>query len=178
MSAWVTILGMVLALDGLRISTLTPAATPTQRSVGVVAVAAAAVVVALVAEPLLDAGDVSPETFRIGAGLVVAAVGVVRLMIGVGRPYDEVSESTRGLVPVAFPVALTPELIAWSASRGVDALGAALTGLAVAVVVALLTVRLDLSGDRRRLGDGWVRLAAAGITIVGVVLVIDGIRSV
>jgi small neutral amino acid transporter SnatA (MarC family) len=178
MSAWVTILGVVLGLEGFRVSLLAPAASANQRSVGVVVVAGVAAALALAAEAVLDAGDVSPETFRIGAGLIVAAVGVVRLMVGAGRPYVEVSARTRGLVPVAFPVAFTPELVAWSTSRGVDALAATLTGLAIAAVVGAITTRVDLTGSRARLGDAWVRLTAGGLTVLGVVLVIDGIRAV
>lgn len=177
-AGWVTVLGMVLALDGVRVATLTPSTTARQRTVGIAIAATVAVVVAAAVDPIIDAGDISPETLRIGVGLVVAAVGVVRLMVGAGQPYEEVTTSATAVVPVAFPVALTPELVAWSASRGADALVPTLVGVAVSVGVAALAVRLDVSGARRRLGDAWVRLTAAGLTTLGVVLVIDGIRSV
>ncbi|MEO1061117.1 MAG: hypothetical protein AAFZ07_06845 [Actinomycetota bacterium] len=178
MSGWISVLGFVLALDGLRISTLTPTVSGRDRLVGVGVAAAVAVVVALLAEPVFEAGDVSPETFRIAAGLIVAAVAVRRLILGGGQPYTEVPTRWSGLVPAGFPVALSPELVAWAASRGVDDLGAALAGIAVAAVVAAVTSQVSIEGVNARLGDAWIRLSGAGLGAVAVVLLVDGIRSV
>ncbi len=178
MSAWVSVLGFVLALDGLRISTLTPTVSGRDRLVGVGVAAGLAVVVALLAEPVFEAGDVSPETFRIAAGLIVAAVAVRRLILGGGAPYTEVPTRWSGLVPVGFPVAISPELVAWAGSRGVDDLGAALVGILVAALVAAVSSQVSVSGANARLGDAWIRLSGAGLGAVAVVLIIDGIRSV
>lgn len=178
MSAWVSVLGFVLALDGLRISTLTPAVSGRDRLVGIAVAALVAVAVALLAEPVLEAGDVSPETFRIAAGLIVAAVAVRRIILGGGAPYVEVAGRWSGLVPVAFPVAISPELVAWAASRGVDALGVALVGIVVAAALAAATSQVSITGANARLGDAWIRLSGAGLGAVAVVLLVDGIRSV
>lgn len=178
MSGWISVLGFVLALDGVRISTLTPMASGRERLVGVGAAAAVAAVVALLAEPAFEAGDVSPETFRIAAGLIVAAVAVRRLILGGGPPYTEVARRWGGLVPVGFPVALSPELVAWAGSRGVDDLGAALVGIAVAGAIAAVASQVTITGANARLGDAWIRLSGAGLGAVAVVLLVDGIRSV
>lgn len=178
MSAWVSVLGFVFALDGVRISTLTPAASGRDRLVGVAVAAGLAVVVALLAEPVFEAGDVSPETFRVAAGLIVSAVAVRRLILGGGAPYTDVPGRWGGLVPVGFPVAISPELIAWAGSRGVDDLGAALLGIGVAAVVAAAASQITITGANARLGDAWIRLSGAGLGAVAVVLIIDGIRSV
>jgi hypothetical protein len=131
-------------------------------AVAVAAGAALIVVLALVADPLLDALDISPESFRIAAGIVLVAMGAA--VLAHPRPSGP-----------AGALLVTPELacmaIAASADEGVGpALGAAAIALA-AVAALALPPRLAPAGRAAPF------LAALGV-VVGVGLVVAGVRDV
>jgi len=135
-----------------------------RRTLGVVLAAGAALILAgvLLADPLLDALDISPESFRIGAGIVLAAMGAATLV----RPRPG---------GPAGALLVTPELacmaIAASADEGVGpALGAAAIALAVVAGLALLP-RLAPAGRA-------APFLAALQVVVGVALVVSGVRDV
>ena len=68
---------------------------------------AAAIGLAFVATPLLDALDISSPTMEVGAGLVLAVWSAAALV----RWDDERRRRTRspaGLLPLLFPIVLTP----------------------------------------------------------------------
>lgn len=135
-----------------------------RRTLAAVLAAGAALILAgvLLAEPLLDALDISSESFRIGAGIVLAALGAATLVHP--RPGGP-----------AGALLVTPELacmaIAASADQGVGpAIGAAAIALAVIAALALLP-RLGPAGRA-------APFLAALQVVVGVALVVSGVRDV
>ncbi len=176
MSALVIVVGSVLALDGVRVATLVPLVAARHRVTGVAVTAVLAAVVVLVAPALLDAAEVSKETFQIGGGLVAAGGGLRRIIVGPGRGWPPGGSWP---VPVVFPVGLAPELVTWAGAAGAVDRGATLLGLVIggAAAAATTLVRVD-DAPRRALADGWVRLTGAGLVLAAVAMIIDGIRSV
>lgn len=129
--------------------------------------------------PVLDALQITPETFRLAAGIVAGIAGL-RTMV-VPRPSEEpVPEGRRAaLWPVAFPRLLTPEVVALALTTGSQegaaaTLAAAACGLVVVNGLGLLP-RRDMA-DRVLLRVG--RLISVLLMIVAVFLVVDGIRDV
>jgi small neutral amino acid transporter SnatA (MarC family) len=129
--------------------------------------------------PLLRALEITPETFRIGAGFI--AVIAAAVVLAVPRPTAEpVPRSWRAAIwPVAFPLLAGPEVLALAVATGsqegvpatLAAAGAALAGL---VALGFL--------PRRPLPDRvlvWAsRLLGAVLLLVGIWLAVDGIRDV
>lgn len=129
--------------------------------------------------PLLRALEITPETFRIGAGFV--AVIAAAVVLAVPRPAAEpVPRRWRAAIwPVAFPLLAGPEVLALAVATGsqegvpatLAAAGAALAGL---VALGFL--------PRRPLPDRvllWAsRLLGAVLLLVGIWLAVDGIRDV
>jgi small neutral amino acid transporter SnatA (MarC family) len=125
---------------------------------------------------LLDAIDVSPESFRLAAGLVLAVEGARTLV----WPRRGAEPALRGLgaaiVPVAFPLLLQPGTVALALTAGgdgVEAKAIAAFAVAAAGVAALAgVVRSDgllVAGSRL--------LGALGVA-AGVALAVDAIRDV
>jgi small neutral amino acid transporter SnatA (MarC family) len=137
-------------------------AAPSSLVVAVAAGFALAAIGALLADELLDALAISPESFRIAAGLVLAVTGV-RILV---------APAPAG--PFAA-VLVTPELAAFALSAGADAstsrvLGTAAAALLVAAAVASAPGRVPLALVARFL--------AALQLVVAVALVVAGIRDV
>ncbi|GEM_PF-5052421 len=128
------------------------------------------------AGPLLEWGSVDHESYRIAAGLVMAAAGLVRLA-GAGLGEESTRVLAGGLVPVLYPVLLGPETVLAFTSIGVDrgvvfaVLGALLGG-----VVAVAASRV--SSLRRGIWGALARLNGAALTVLAVALVFDGLRDV
>lgn len=123
-------------------------------AVAVLGLAAAAIAFA---EELLDALAVSPESFRIAAGLVLAVAGLRTLV----RPVP-------GPAPVLAAL-FTPELAVLAVSAGADeATGTAVAAAAVGVILVLAPVRAVPAA----------RFLAALQVVVAVALVVAGIRDV
>ncbi len=167
--------------------------------IGAALAAAAAIVLAIVADEVLDALDVTSPTFRLGAGVVITATGVRSALIA-PKPW---SEGLRGgrlsmLVPVAFPVLFTPELavaaVSYSADRGTSATVVAIA-VAIAVFAALAVTGVGwrmapagagepgaAGGGGARRADPWLsaagRVMGALAVVLGIALVVDGIFDV
>lgn len=150
---------------------------PVPIAVGAAVAAVVLVVLAGVAEPVLDALEVNLGTYRLGAGVVLAVAGLRWLAAGPVAAADE-PETTRGLAAfVAFPLLLTPGAVVLAVSVGAEH-GTAMTAVAVVVAVALGALAVLL---RRRLPvpvlRGFVRLLGAVLTVVGVIVAVDGVRT-
>lgn len=124
------------------------------------ALAAAAV---LLAEDLLDALAISPESFRIAAGLVLAAAGLWTIVAPLSGPGPFVA------------VLLTPELMVLALSAGADESAGKVLG---AAAVAFLFVAAAGAVPRRGLLLPAARFLAALQVIVAVALVVSGVRDV
>jgi small neutral amino acid transporter SnatA (MarC family) len=144
---------------------------------GAIGAAVVLVVLAAASEPLLDALDVNLGTYRLGAGVVVVVAGLRWLAVGAPSGTTEPMNDTRLAGFVAFPTLLTPAAAVIAVSVGAEhGTGVAAVATAVAVVLGGLGVYY-----RRRipalLTQGLVRLLGAGAIVVGVIVAIDGIRT-
>ena len=150
------------------------ACSVSMRAISIAALLSAALVtlVAGLSEPLLDLLDVSPPTFRVAAGVVLAVAGIRWVVVG-ARPIVDESPSPVGLLPLF----VTPQLVAIAITLGVDdgVATAAIEG-AGALLVAVIAARW------RGMGLTWWSWAArllglAGVA-VGLALVVDGVKTV
>jgi small neutral amino acid transporter SnatA (MarC family) len=131
---------------------------------------------AAVGSTVLDVLDISPESFRLAAALVLSVEGARTLV----WPQPALEPALDGLgaavVPVAFPLLLQPGVVALAlAAGGAEVAGQAIAALAVALAVAaaagalLRANGLVVAGSRFL---GALELAA------GVELAVDAIRDV
>lgn len=150
---------------------------PAPIAMGALVAAGVLVGLAAVADPLLDALDVNLGTYRLGAGVVMAVAGLRWLVAGTS-PSAEEPESDRALAGfVAFPALLTPGAAVFAVSVGAEhGTGTTAVSVSVAIAVGALAVLA-----RRRFAAGvlrWlVRLLGAVLTVVGVIVAVDGIRT-
>jgi small neutral amino acid transporter SnatA (MarC family) len=150
------------------------------RAAGVAAVVAVAayLAAALVADWLLDAIDIEPETFRVSAGLVMAVGGLLAVVTGGAGNSEEWDGRWVPLFPLALPVLVTPAGLAATLSHSADgdtveALGAAL----IAVGIAGAAVASNL-GRYRAAADALARLSGALLVVFAGALIVDGVRAV
>jgi len=144
---------------------------------GSVLAVALAGALASVGSPLIDALDVAPETFRIASAMVITLTGLVVIAAPVGTPEKLRGAPLDVVIPVLYPLLAGPgAVLAWL-SLGVDE-GVWPTVGAAAVAGAATTLLAGLPLGRR---SGWVaaaRLLATVVVLLGVALVIDGVREV
>ncbi|MDX1690610.1 MAG: hypothetical protein R3290_06275 [Acidimicrobiia bacterium] len=129
--------------------------------------------------PLLDALDVSPETFRIAAGLVAGIAGLRSIIRTSPGAEPELPGLRSAVWPVAFPRLVAPEVVALAITAGSED---GVTGTVAAAAVAFAA--LAALGPLRRgaVTDGALRWAGAVLgmvlVVIGAVLMIDGVREV
>lgn len=179
---------MTLAILGF-LATVNPAAaalalvrdrrTDRPRSVaaGVVLAGIVLVTLAAAADPILDLVDINLGTYRLGAGVVIAVAGLRWLVAGAVNPCEEPDDDRRLAGFVAFPVLLTPGAVVLSVSVGAEH-GAAGGAIGAVLAVVLAGVGLYL---RRSLPHllmmGLVRMLGAAATVIGIIVAVDGIRT-
>jgi small neutral amino acid transporter SnatA (MarC family) len=150
-------------------------ALPARREVvvlGAVAALGVAATLAAVASAALDALDVSPESFRLAAGLVLAVEGarVLAWPRPVGEP--ELPGLGAALVPVAFPILLQPGVVTLALAAGADNLEAGGIG---ALALVLLVAAVLPGGALLPAG---ARLLGALEIVAGATLAVDAIGDV
>jgi small neutral amino acid transporter SnatA (MarC family) len=144
---------------------------------GTVAAAAVLAVLAAAADPVLDALDVELGTYRLGAGVVVAAAGVRWLVMGAIPPVEEPENDRRLAGFVAFPVLVTPAAAALALSVGAEH-GTVRTAVAAGVAVVLGGVGIYVRRSiPHLLALGLVRLFGAAAAVIGVIVAVDGVRT-
>jgi small neutral amino acid transporter SnatA (MarC family) len=135
--------------------------------------------VAAVGGAFLDALDITPETFRLASAVVLALEGTRALVLARPAAEPELGGLGAALVPIAFPLLLTPGVVMLALTAGGDdivgqAVGAFVATFALVVLVALIPrgVRADalLAAGGRLLGA--VEIA------VGVALAVDSLHDV
>jgi small neutral amino acid transporter SnatA (MarC family) len=129
--------------------------------------------------PGLDALDVSAESFRLAAGLVLGVEGLYALVLARPALEPELPGHGAALVPLAFPLLLRPGVVTLAVSAGGD--GAELTAigaLAVALSLAALAGALGSSRRSEALLVAGGRLLGALEVAAGVALAVDAIREV
>jgi small neutral amino acid transporter SnatA (MarC family) len=158
---------------------------PGGQTTSVEMLAASALVLGLVAvglvtaEPLLDALRISPESFRIAAGLVVALVGGWVMLFPSRHEEPELAGWGVVLVPLAFPLLITPELVALAIASGADEpFGSAFTAAAIGLAAGAAVGFVRRVGAADAILRGFSRLAGLGLVVVGIWMIIDGIRDV
>ena len=157
--------GFLATTNAGRVALARDASRPRPRTVALALAAGAALVVVTVvfADDLLDALSISPESFRIAAGIVLAVTAVRTLL----WPSAAAGPFTA--------VLLTPELACLGLSFGADEpLGRALAAAAAAVAIAAIAgaVRVPVPAVLT------AQLLAALQIVVAVALAISGMRDV
>jgi small neutral amino acid transporter SnatA (MarC family) len=128
---------------------------------------------------LLDALDISPESFRLGAAAVLVLEGARALVFARPTAEPELAGLKAGLVPVAFPLLLTPGVVALAVAAGGDGVEAEAVG-ALAFALAFVLVATPLRRGRRvdALLAAGGRLLAGLEIVAGVALAVDAVRDV
>jgi small neutral amino acid transporter SnatA (MarC family) len=180
-SAWLVLAAYVAAVNPFRLRQALPGSgdRADTRIVATGALIAFAVSALLVAASvnLLDGLQITPETWRIAAGVVAALAGV-RVFVAPGRADEPELDGRRAaVVPVAFPLLITPEVVALVAIFGAtESAAVSIGGLAVALAAGVAT------GALRRLRPSvWTagaRMLAAVLILAGIALIVEGIRDV
>lgn len=129
------------------------------------------------ADALLEALAITPETWRIAAGVVALLGGAWVLAFPTRREEEGLAGWWTALVPVAFPLVLSPELAGFMVlfavtERAGDWLSALLIALLTVPAAGVLEVR------RRGLWAASSRLAAALLIALSIAQIIEGIRDV
>jgi small neutral amino acid transporter SnatA (MarC family) len=185
-SGWLWAAALLLALNPARAAFGVPRAGRSRGEVaGLAAVGGALGGLAVcgaaaLADPLLDALDVSDPSFRIAAGAVAAVAGAADTFRRPPSPEPSLPGRRAALIPVAIPVVARPALLVMAVGAGADKT-VLLTAAAMATGVALLTAIAAGPPAEGPAGRGlrWTaRLLAAGLVACGVLLVIDGVVDV
>jgi hypothetical protein len=157
--------GFLAATNAGRVALACRGERPPSRTLALALSAGLALIVvgAVFAEDLLDALAISPESFRIAAGLVLGAAGLRTIV------WPQPSGPFAAIL-------VTPSLACLAVSFGADeatgeVLGAAAIALAVVAIAAAAHPREPAAGLA-------TQFLAALQVVVGVALVISGIRDV
>jgi small neutral amino acid transporter SnatA (MarC family) len=175
MSSVLAAVGFFALLSGFRLRTLI-AGTRERRILGIgVAVGAlVALVLLILGRPLVDALEVSPPTFWVAAGIVMTAYGIVAVVRGPGTPWEHGTGIRATLVPVAFPILITPALVMHALASGLDAGVGMVLAVLVAAAVAFL---VGTSGLPHRVAASFLRVEGAFVVLLGVVWLVEGSRG-
>jgi small neutral amino acid transporter SnatA (MarC family) len=185
-SGWLWAAALVLALNPARAAFGIPRAGRSARTAIRLAAVGGAIgglavcVVAALADPLLDALDVSEPSFRVAAGIVAAIAGVADLFRRPPPAEPSLAGWRAALIPVAIPVVARPALVVLALGAGADR-DLLVSAGAIAVGVATLTAlaaRWPTEGPWGRVLRWAGRLLATGLVACGVILTIDGVLDV
>ena len=185
-SGWLWAAALLLALNPARAAFGIPRAGRSPRDAAALAALGGALgglavcVAAALADPLLDALDVSDPSFRVAAGIVAAIAGAADLFRRPPLPEPGLDGWRAALVPVAVPVVARPALVVLALGAGAD-VSLLVTVGAVALGVGLLAALVDrcpIDGPTGRVLRWAGRLMAAGLIACAVILTVDGVLDV
>lgn len=159
---------------------LWPRERPSSMTAAAAVTAAIGVLAAACSGPLLDLLDVSAPTFQVATAVVVGLGAAYGLLAGARRVADEGPPQGRGgrvLLPLLFPVLVTPPLVmasvAVGAERGVAVTAAGLlSGLVLATLAAVAPPRWEVLW---RVG---ARFLSALAIILALALAVDGVTTI
>jgi len=149
-----------------------------------IAIGAAVAVVLLVLAVVLDARildslDIDAESFRIAAGMILAACGVYTLWAGVpGSRAPGEPRMAHGLFPLGVPLLAGPASLAAAVSYSVDQGRGETLGAAIAWVVVSGLLLAVWRGRWRAGADAISRVTGALLIVVAASLAISGIKAV
>lgn len=174
----------VAALNAARLRLLLPDHGENGRSsaavVGLGSLIALSVItlVAALADPLLDALRITDEMWHIAAGLVVIVAGLRYVAAPSTSGEPQLDGYLAALVPVTFPLLVTPEIVMLAVTFSVnESTGRATVGCGIALILFNL-VALIPRGAKRGPWLAGARFHGALLTIMGVAIAIEGIRDV
>ncbi len=148
-------------------------------ALGSVVVLGLAGVAVAVSRPLLDWLQISPETFRLAAGLVFILVGAWWVVLPHPAREPELPGLGAALVPITFPLLINPALFVAVISTGADESAVTTIGsLAISLVALNLLGRIPTGDRSRSILAATARILGAALMVVAVVFIIDGIRDV
>jgi small neutral amino acid transporter SnatA (MarC family) len=137
------------------------------------------VLLGVTAGSLLDALEISPETFRIAAGFVMVIVAAWMIFVPVPTTEPVPDGVLAWVWPVAYPRLVSPESIMLALSVGAsDGIGLVWPGLttASAMLFGLGLVKVGPLTGRLMASVG--RIFAVVLVLVGVWLALQGVRQV
>lgn len=180
MSIVLALLAAVCAVNAIR----TRAALPDEDAVVVGVLGAAAslgalALVAVLADPLIDGLHLTVPTVRMATGVVLGVQGAAVMLLRPPPAEPRLRGRAAALVPVAFPVLLTPGLGLLALSISLDRSAATAVGVlaaALATVPLVARLRPGASGSvrlrvLRAVGAG----LGAVLLLTGVALLMDGL---
>jgi small neutral amino acid transporter SnatA (MarC family) len=139
-------------------------------------------VLAACAHPLIDALDLTSPTVRMAAGAALAVQGVVTMVTRPPAPEPRLAGRRAALVPVAFPVLLTPGLGLLTASGSLDRSAPTAVLVVAAALATVAAVAAVTSPPNRptagRVARGAAVLVAAALVLAGLGLVVDGLFDI
>jgi small neutral amino acid transporter SnatA (MarC family) len=172
------LVALVASTNPCRVRLVLPERRPAVGLGAVIALASASGVAA-VGGALLDALDISPETFRLAGAVVLTLEGARAVVLARPGPEPQLNGLGAALVPVAFPLLLTPGVVMLALTAGGDDLvWRAVGALAVAFALVLLTtwVRRGARPDALLTAGG--RLLGAAEIAAGIALAVDALHDV
>ncbi len=143
-----------------------------------VVAAAAYAGLAVGADAILDGLDVEPETFRVSAGLVMAAGGILAVVAGSAAHRGPADGGRAWLFPFLIPALVAPAGIAAVISYGADeGAGVASAGAILAVAVAGAAT-WTAAGRYAAAADALTRVMGAVLVAFAGGLAVDGVRAI
>lgn len=180
MSLALALLAALLAVNPPRVRSALPDEDRVRiGALGAVACLAALAVVAALADPLVGGLHLIGSTVRMATGAVLGVQGAAVLFLRPPAPEPRLAGRAAALVPIAFPVLLTPGLGLLALSASLDrsapvAVVVLAAGLATVPLVA--PVRIGAPGS---LGPRLLRAASVvcggGLVLAGVALLVNGL---
>lgn len=159
-------------------------ALPREETVRVGALGAGLAWLALVplvvlADAVLDAAQVAASTLRMAAGIVLVLQGGWVMVTRPPRPEPALPGRRAALVPVAFPVLLTPGLGVLTVSGALDrAAPVVLAVIAGALATVAVVGGVRASALSPRVLDGLGRVTAAVLVVAGLGLLMNGLFDI
>ncbi len=177
MSSTLIALAAVCAANPFRVAACAPTNPDIRRRAVAVAALlslAAAGLLAVLSEPILEALNVSGSSSRIAAGAAVLVVGTRDLFIQPPAPKPALDGWRAGISPMAFPVILTPALAILAISAGSERGAGTAVGLigAAILVVAVIAVS-NIRGTYWRTAT----VGSAGV-VFGTLLLLNGVTAI
>jgi small neutral amino acid transporter SnatA (MarC family) len=169
---------LVAAVNPCRVRLVLPERRPAV-ALGALLALGSAAAVAAVGGAFLDSLDISPETFRLAAAVVLSLEGARALVLP--RPAQEprLGGLAAALVPVAFPLLLTPGAVVLALAAGGDEVAAEAVGaLALAFALVLLATFVPRGERADALLAAGGRILGAAEIAAGIALAVDALRDV